>query len=118
MIHAHITAWFLTLVLFVIALILNKNGNAKGYKVTHMILRVFYLLIIATGIMLLFSVYHISFLYILKAAVGLWIIALFEIILIRTANKRRTTIIWFQFVVVFLLVLYLGFRLPLGTQIF
>lgn len=115
---AHITTWVLTLILFLIALGLNKSGKAKGFKILQMIIRVFYLLIILTGGMLLFSVYHISLLYILKAVVGLWIISLFELILIKTGKKERTTVVWTQFVIAFLLVLYLGFKLPLGIHIF
>ncbi|WP_374120846.1 YisL family protein [Neobacillus sp. PS3-12] len=115
---AHITTWFLTLVLFLIALSLNKSGKAKGFKILHMIIRVFYLLIILTGGMLLFSIYQISFLYILKVIVGLWIISLFEMILIKAGKKKETKGMWIQFIIAFLLVLYLGFKLPLGIHIF
>lgn len=115
---AHITTWFLTLVLFLIALSLNKKGKAKGFKILHMIIRVFYLLIILTGGMLLFSVYQISLLYILKVIVGLWIISLFELILIKSGKKEKTNVLWTQFIIAFLLVLYLGFKLPLGIHIF
>lgn len=118
MINDHITAWLLALILFVIALILNKNGKAKGFKVVQMILRVLYLLIIITGGMLLFSTSHIGLLYILKAAVGLWIIGLFEMILMKAAKKDSSVSLRIQFVIAFLLVLYLGFKLPLGRHIF
>lgn len=118
MTHAHITTWFLTLILFFVALSLHKKGNEKGFKVMQMILRVMYLLIIATGGMLLFSISHISLLYILKATVGLWIIALFELLLMRTAKKAPTSVLWGQFIVAFLLVLYLGLKLPLGFHPF
>jgi hypothetical protein len=114
----HITAWVLTLILFFVALSLNKNGKAKGFKIFHMIIRVFYLLIILTGGMLLSAVYHISLLYILKMAVGLWIISLFEMILIKSRKNESSSVLWIQFVVAFLLVLYLGFKLPLGIHIF
>lgn len=114
----HITAWSLSLILFVIALILNKRGNSKGFKIVHMILRVFYLLIILTGGMLLLSLSHITVLYMVKAAAGLWVISLFEMILIRKGAKGRTNVLWIQFAVAFLFVLYLGFKLPLGIKIF
>ncbi|AIE59300.1 YisL family protein [Bacillus methanolicus] len=114
MTHAHITAWFLALVLFFIALGLHKSGKAKGFRVVQMILRVFYILIVATGVWMLTSISTISLLYILKSAVGLWVIAMLELILIRTAKQQRTSTLWIQFVVAFLLVLYLGFKLPLG----
>lgn len=118
MIHAHITAWFLTLLLFVLALILNKNGKTKGFKVIQMITRVFYLLIIVTGSLLLLSLNQISLLYIIKAVTGLWIISLFELIMMKTGAKSKTSHLWVQFVIAFLLVLYLGFKLPLGVHIF
>jgi len=115
MIHAHITAWVLALILFFVALSLNKSGKAKGVKIIQMILRVLYLLIIATGVGLLFKVYNIDVWYTLKAVVGLWVIGLFEMILSRAVNKRRTSTFWIQFVVAFLLVLYLGFvKLPMS----
>ena len=115
MIHVHITAWLLTLILFFVAISLNKSGKAKGVKIIQMILRVLYLLIIATGVGLLFSVYKIDVWYILKAVVGLWIIGLFEMILSRIIHKRRTSTFWIQFVVAWLLVLYLGFvKLPMS----
>jgi hypothetical protein len=115
LIHAHITAWVLALILFVVALFLHKGGKEKGAKIVQMILRVLYLLIIATGVGLLFTVYKIDVWYILKAVVGLWIIGLFEMILGRVVNKRRTSVFWIQFVIAWVLVLYLGFeKLPMS----
>ncbi|MGG3471119.1 YisL family protein [Neobacillus pocheonensis] len=115
MIHGHITAWVLALILFFVALSLHKSGKAKGVKILQMILRVLYLLIIASGVGLLFMVYRIDVWYILKAIVGLWIIGLFEMILSRVVNNRNTSVFWIQFVVAWLLVLYLGFvRLPMS----
>jgi hypothetical protein len=86
----------------------------KVLKIIKMILRVLYLIIIATGVGLLFSVYKIDVWYILKAVVGLWVIGLFEMILSRVANNRRTSVFWIQFVIAWLLVLYLGGRLPMS----
>ncbi|WP_066317173.1 YisL family protein [Bacillus sp. FJAT-29814] len=117
MIHGHVTAWILALILFFVAIALQSGGKEKGAKIVKMILRVLYLLIIATGIGLLFSLTKISVLYILKAVVGLWIIGLFEMILGRVANKRKTSVFWIQFVIAWVLVLYLGFiKLPLSIM--
>jgi hypothetical protein len=118
MIHAHMTAWFLALILFFVALGLHKSGKEKGAKIVQMILRVFYLLILLTGFMLLFSISTITLMYVLKAAVGLWVIAMLEMILIRTKKNEKSSILWIQFIVAVLLVLYLGFSLPLGTDKF
>ncbi|WP_066068461.1 YisL family protein [Neobacillus soli] len=115
MIHGHVTAWALALILFIVALFLHKSGKAKGFKIVQMILRVLYLVIIATGVGLLFSVDRIDVWYILKAVAGLWVIGLFEMILTRVTDKRRTSTFWIQFVVAWLLVLYLGFeKLPMS----
>lgn len=117
MIHGHVTAWVLALILFFVAIGLQSSGKEKGAKIVKMILRVLYLLIIATGIGLLFVLTKISVLYILKAVVGLWIIGLFEMILGRIANKRRTSVFWIQFAVAWVLVLYLGFvQLPMSIM--
>ncbi|WP_210364623.1 YisL family protein [Bacillus sp. REN3] len=118
MIHAHMTAWFLAIVLFFVSLGLHKSGKEKGSKIVQMVLRVVYLLILLTGLMLLFSLDSISLTYILKAAVGLWVISLLELILIRTKKNEKASILWIQFIVALLLVLYLGFSLPLGTDLF
>jgi Protein of unknown function (DUF1516) len=114
MIHAHITTWILALVLFFIALIMHKGGKQKGLKVVHMILRLFYLLIIGTGVWILSSLNSIDLLYVLKSLVGIWVIAMFEMIIIRTVKGKKTSILWGQFIVALILVLYLGFvKLPL-----
>lgn len=118
MIHAHMTAWFLAIVLFFVSLGLHKSGKEKGSKIVQMVLRVVYLLILLTGLMLLLSLDSISLTYILKAAVGLWVISLLELILIRTKKNEKASILWIQFIVALLLVLYLGFSLPLGTDLF
>lgn len=118
MTHAHITSWALAIILFFVAISLHKSGKAKGFKVMQMILRVLYLLIIGTGLLLLFK-YNmlktdLSLQYIIKSVAGIWIIGLFEMILSKIAKKQSTTILWVQFVIALILVLYLGSKLPLG----
>ena len=114
MIHAHMTGWFLAIVLFFVALGLHKSGKQKGFKVLQMINRVLYIVTLGTGIALLFSIYQITGGYIAKALAGLAVIALIEMILSRTAKGRKTGVLWIIFVIAFVLVLYLGFvTLPL-----
>ncbi|CAH2713521.1 hypothetical protein BACCIP111895_00657 [Neobacillus rhizosphaerae] len=115
MIHGHVTAWALALILFIVALFLHKSEKEKGFKIVQMILRVLYLVIIATGVGLLSMVTKIDVWYILKAVAGLWVVGLFEMILGRVAKNRKTTVFWIQFAVAWLLVLYLGFdKLPMS----
>ncbi len=116
--HAHLTAWILALILFFVALSLHGKGKEKGFKVLKMIVRVMYLLIIGTGIQLLLGVDTIGMLYIAKAAVGLWIVVLLELILNRKGANVKANVLWIQLAVAFILVLFLGFKLPFGILLF
>lgn len=118
MTHAHITAWVLALILFFVALSLHKSGKEKGAKIVQMILRVLYILILVTGLMLLFGITNITLLYALKSLVGLWVIAILEMILIRAKKQENARGLWIQFIIALVLVLYLGFRLPIGFYFF
>lgn len=114
MIHAHITTWVLAIVLFFVALGLHKSGKAKGAKVVQMILRLFYLLIIGTGIWILSSLHSISMMYVIKSLVGILVIGSLEMIMVRTVKGKNTMVVWLLFIISFVLVLYLGFmKLPL-----
>ncbi|MEH7391892.1 DUF1516 family protein, partial [Bacillus sp. JJ1474] len=82
-------------------------------KVVQMILRLFYLLIIITGVVILSKI-NISSLYILKSLLGIVVIGMMEMIIVRSVKGKKTTMFWLLFLVTFILVLYLGFvKLPL-----
>ncbi|MEW9109138.1 YisL family protein [Cytobacillus gottheilii] len=114
MTHAHITTWVVALILFFVVLSLQKSGKAKGAKIVHMVLRLFYLLIIGTGIWMLTSISNIDMMYILKSLIGIWVIAAVEMVLVRTAKGKKTGILWAQLGISLVLVIYLGLKLPLG----
>lgn len=108
--HIHITTWALALILFAISLGLHKSGKEKGSKIVHMVLRLTYLYIIGTGVTML-TYTGLSPMHVLKTLVGLWVIAMVEIILVRTKKGKKTSILWVQFIVAFVIVLYLGFTI-------
>jgi ABC-type transport system involved in cytochrome c biogenesis permease subunit len=114
--HAHITAWAVAILLFMIA-VFQERKQAKT-KIIHMILRLFYLLIIGTGAWMLHSIASIPALYVVKTIVGIWVIFAMEMILVRKKKGKSTNVFWLQFTVAFVLVLYLGLKLPLGFYIF
>jgi uncharacterized membrane protein SirB2 len=117
MTHAHMTAWFLAVILFLVALFLQKGGKQKGAKIVKMILRVIYLLLIGTGAMLLFSSgmlgTDLALQYILKAVAGIWVIGAIEMVLAKTSRNQSTGIFWIQFIIAFALALFLGLKLPM-----
>ncbi|SFA79273.1 MULTISPECIES: YisL family protein [unclassified Bacillus (in: firmicutes)] len=118
MTHAHIFSWFVAIILFLVALKLYNGDNAKSVKIVKMVLRLFYVFILVTGLILIMGLAKITLLYILKAALGVWVIAMMEMILSRVSRRQRTSILWVQFSLALLLVLYLGLKLPLGFDWF
>ncbi|RLQ97237.1 YisL family protein [Falsibacillus albus] len=118
--HLHITTWAIAIILFFVALSLHKSNNAKGFKIVHMILRVFYILIIISGA-LLYPVGNPNanhMLYGIKVLTGLVVISMFEMILIRTSKGKSTGALWTIFIIAIVAVLYLGLSLPLGWHPF
>jgi hypothetical protein len=118
--HAHMTAWFLALVLFIVAIFLLKGGKTKGAKIVQMIIRVMYLLILGTGFMMLAKANETGLLgsdflwkYIVKVVLGIGVIGVLEMILARMKKNKSTGVMWIVFIIVFALTLYLGFNLTL-----
>jgi hypothetical protein len=108
MTHAHITTWVLVLILFFVALFLYNGRKLKGAKIVHMVLRLFYILVLLTGGMLI----EMTGMYLLKAIAGLWVLSSIEMVLVKTAKGKSTKGFWIQFVISLILVLYLGYTLP------
>ncbi|MCA1030996.1 YisL family protein [Bacillus timonensis] len=118
MTHAHITSWLVALILFFVAVSLHKAGKEKGSKIVHMTLRLFYLIIIATGVVLLLGVEQLSGLYHVKATVGILAIGLMEMVLVRTKKGKSTNVSWILFAIIFVVTVYLGLKLPIGLYLF
>ncbi|WP_075981482.1 YisL family protein [Bacillus massilinigeriensis] len=118
MIHLHVTSWTLAIILFLVTLGLSKAGKAKGQKIVHMITRLFYILIIISGAILLFNISTIGTLYIIKSLVGIFVISMLEMILVNNAKGKRTGVLWILLVISLFAVLYLGFSMPLGSDLF
>ncbi|MFD1735266.1 YisL family protein [Bacillus salitolerans] len=110
MIHAHVSAWFVTLILFFVALFLIRAGKKKPLKIVQMVLRLFYLLVLGTGLHLLAAAYQFKVLEAnIKGLIGLWIIFLMEFILTRGGKGKPTKVFWIQLVIALILVFYFGY---------
>ncbi|MDA1475965.1 YisL family protein [Bacillus changyiensis] len=116
--HWHITAWLITLILVVVVYAQYSRGGGKGAKITHMILRVLYLLVILTGVELFYRFTIWNGESIAKVVLGVLTIGLMEMLLIRKKKAKSVTGMWVGFIIVLLLTLALGLRLPLGFKIF
>ena len=117
MTHLHITSWVIAIILFIVALTLLKNKNEKGARITSMILRLFYILVIVTGVVL-FLQFNSGGTYHVKMLAGVLVIAMMEMILAFTKKGRSTALYWVLFIVILFATIYLGFKLPLGIQLF
>ncbi|HHW39132.1 MAG TPA: YisL family protein [Bacillales bacterium] len=115
MIHAHVTTWFIAIILLFVSYSMQKKGKQKPAKITKMILRLFYILILATGGHL-FGLYAsalgsgiLASAVLWKALAGLWVIVSMEMLLMKQAKGKSTELYWIQFVVSLLIALFLGY---------
>jgi len=118
MTHAHLTTWILAIILFFVALSMQKSGKEKPLKIIQMILRLFYVLIIITGGLLLAQVDTISGQYLFKSLMGIVTVGMLEMILVRGKKGKSTGMFWAILAIAFLITLYMGLKLPIGFRPF
>ena len=105
----HITSWVVALILFFVALAITNP------KVVHMILRVFYILIIVTGgALFIEGMGFDGMLYGLKFIAGILVIGMMEMTLVKKKKGKPYTTFLILVFVFFLIALFLGFKLPIG----
>ncbi|UCZ52077.1 YisL family protein [Bacillus shivajii] len=109
--HTHTLFWFITLILFALTVTFLRVGKAKLSKIMQMTLRLFYVLVLITGIVLIFI--HMSLLAVIKGILAFWLIYVMEMITNRmakgTLEGNSKWLFWIQFVVAVFVVLYFGY---------
>ncbi|WP_299091809.1 YisL family protein [uncultured Metabacillus sp.] len=111
MTHAHITTWVIAIILFFVANSLLKSGKEK---VVHMVLRLFYILIIVTGVIIASGIYQFNGEYIGKIILGIVTIGMMEMVLVKAKKGQPNKVFWIIFIISLILTILLGLRLPLG----
>src|SRR5699024_5768056 len=112
----HITAWIIAIILLFVTNSMYKKGKGTA---PHMILRVMYLIILFSGIMLFFVYANYSFALVIKAIAGLWFIVDMELISVKAKIGGSATAGWTQYWIALIIDLILGFgRLSIGVQLF
>jgi hypothetical protein len=114
MIHAHVTSWLLALILFFVTYMLYKKNAGKKAKIFHMILRVLYLAILATGGHMLAGYLLDPGIVnqgplIIKGTLGVVMIGLMEIILVQRKRGEGRVLNWVFFFITLLLLLFYGY---------
>jgi hypothetical protein len=107
--HSHAGSWFLTILFFLLSYFFMSKGKLTVSKVIHMILRLFSLIMIATGVGMLIGL-HFPLTYVVKGLLALILIGLMEMILVRSRKGKAVKPLWITFVIVLILVLLLGFK--------
>lgn len=110
--HLHVGAWFIALVLVFVVVLLNKQQKDRGAKIVQMILRLFYIVILISGVQLLWNYFHGSdylVLALVKSFAGLWVISAMEMLSIRSSKGQSTKSSWVQLVIAFALAIVLGY---------
>ncbi|MDE5412480.1 YisL family protein [Alkalihalobacterium chitinilyticum] len=112
LLHTHSSSWAITVLLFFIAYFLIKANKEKGAKIVHMILRLFYVIMVLTGIGLLIQ-WNFAFTFVLKGILAISLIYFMEMILVRTkkdALAGKGPYYWIMFVATLVLVVLIGFN--------
>ena len=109
MAHLHITSWVIAFILVGLVTAFTRNGKEKAAKISHMILRLFYLLILYSGGSLFASYAEYGVLVIIKLLVGLWAIAAMEMVSVKYKKKKPTGIWWTQLAIAAIIAIVLGF---------
>ncbi len=117
MIHLHLTALVIALVFFFITYFSIKNPgdkNAKYAKGPHMVARLFYVIVLVSGLVMFIQAMGINgMMYGLKFLAGLFTIGMMEMAVIR---KRKGTgqPLFIIFLVLAVITIALGIYLPMG----
>ncbi|WP_411843612.1 YisL family protein [Salinicoccus sp. HZC-1] len=119
MIHLHITAIIIALVFFFITYFSIKNpgdSTAKYAKAPHMVARLFYVIVLATGFMLFMESMSgdQAMMYGFKFLAGLFTIGLMEMAVVRKRKKSAGQPMFIVFLVLAVITIGLGIYLPMG----
>lgn len=109
MAHLHITSWVIAFILVGLLTTFTRKGKEKAAKISHMILRLFYLLILYSGGSLFASYSEYGALVIIKLLVGLWTIAAMEMVAVKYKKNKPAGIWWAQLLIAAVIAIVLGF---------
>ncbi|MGO4888548.1 DUF1516 family protein [Anaerobacillus sp. MEB173] len=109
LLHTHVLTWFLALVFFIVSYFLFKAGKQKGQRITHMILRLMFILVFLSGGSLVFAL-GFSVSSIIKGVLAIWLLSLMELILVKSVKgKISGGYYWIQFIIALVAVFYYGY---------
>jgi uncharacterized membrane protein SirB2 len=108
MLQLHVLSWSIGIPVFLLSFICLALNQKKAHKVLQMVARLFFVLILISGIILLASV-GFAGLALLKGILGIVLMGLMEMLVSRRRNGKPTGVFWILFFVVLGVILYIGF---------
>jgi peptidoglycan/LPS O-acetylase OafA/YrhL len=101
--HTHASSWVILVILFVLSFFLTKN------KVLPMILRLFYLIMIVTGGIMLFGQGGYDGAFHLKALLAIILIGMMEMVLARRKKGKNALPFLIVLIVLLVVVVLIGY---------
>lgn len=107
----HKSGWLLMVIMFIVSYALIKKNSQSGAKVTSMILRLLYLVMLISGAVMLYR-YNFSFVFVIKGLLAVVLIAIMEATLGRVKRQpgAKMGVPWLLFIIVLVLVVLIGFK--------
>ncbi|TSB48156.1 DUF1516 family protein [Alkalicoccobacillus porphyridii] len=105
--ESHAGSWAILILLFLASYFLFRWGKQKASKIVYMIVRLFYIIMLVSGVGMLFNNMQLSF--IIKGVLAIMLIGIMEVIMGRTKRKELTGSFWIVFAVLLAVVVALGY---------
>ncbi|WP_088103649.1 YisL family protein [Halalkalibacter urbisdiaboli] len=109
--QSHIGSWAIMIILFFVSYFLLKARKEKGAKIIQMILRLFYLIMIVSGVGML-VIYQFPLLFVFKGVLALVLLYAMEMILVGTKKGTlgsKASMYWILFAVSLIVVVVIGY---------
>ncbi|WYP25629.1 DUF1516 family protein [Alkalihalobacillus sp. FSL W8-0930] len=117
--QSHAGSWAIMILLFLVAYFLFRWGKPKGSKIVYMIVRLLYVIMLASGIGLLvlrFNSYSnfgdfasANWSFLIKGVLAIMLIGIMEVIMGKTKRTEQTGSVWIVFIVLTAVVVALGY---------
>jgi hypothetical protein len=100
--NTHSGSWIVMILLFALSVIFRKQ------KVTGMVLRLFYLIMLGTGISMLVQL-NFPTVYVVKGILAILLIGVMEMIVGRMRKGRAVSVLWIVWVLLLVIVVLTGY---------
>ncbi|MBC1620172.1 YisL family protein [Listeria welshimeri] len=116
--YVHLISWVAIVVLTATALAIYSKST-KGFTILQMVNRIFYILVILSGVMMVqYSVEQSWILAIFKILMGIIVIGVVEMLLSYRKQQKPTGMFLMIFIIVVVITVSLGFYLSGGYPLF